>query len=208
MASQKSIDTPRQPVRPQRKRGKERVAAIVAAALELFAERDYSAVTMTEIAERSGTAIGSLYRFFPTKEHVAATILERFGDAIDEAFESCVVHAREQSVEQTATELVQRIVALGPYRAAGSALADAFDRTDEPAMAAIERIRSSMRNGIASVLHAIDPNLSDSNIEARSLAVLALLKGAGAIMQRHADRQSLLETELAHMLALYLAQPA
>jgi len=63
MASQKSIEA----VAPKRQRGRERVAAILDAAAQLFIEQG-QAVTMTEIAARSGTAIGSLYRFFPTRE--------------------------------------------------------------------------------------------------------------------------------------------
>ena len=34
-------------------------------------EKGYDAATMTEIAARSGTAIGSLYRFFPSKESLS-----------------------------------------------------------------------------------------------------------------------------------------
>ncbi|RJS94887.1 TetR/AcrR family transcriptional regulator [Salinisphaera sp. Q1T1-3] len=202
------MDAQREPVRPQRRRGRERVAAIVAAAVELFAEREYSAVTMTEIADRSGTAIGSLYRFFPTKEHVADTILERFGDAIDEAFDICAANAPTQPVEQTASELVARIAALGPYRTAGSALADALDRAGQPATKAIERIRASMRGGIRRVLHAIAPDLPTDMVETRTLAVLVVLKATGVHMQRYPDERDRLEAELGRMLSLYLAQPA
>lgn len=65
-------------VAPKRQRGRERVALILDAAGAVFAEKGVDGATMTEIAERSGTAIGSLYRFFPTKEGIALTLLERF----------------------------------------------------------------------------------------------------------------------------------
>ncbi|WP_025821918.1 TetR/AcrR family transcriptional regulator [Asaia astilbis] len=54
------------------------MALILDAAGAVFAEKGVDGATMTEIAERSGTAIGSLYRFFPTKEGIALTLLERF----------------------------------------------------------------------------------------------------------------------------------
>ncbi|WP_222546802.1 TetR/AcrR family transcriptional regulator [Asaia lannensis] len=65
-------------IAPKRQRGRERVARILDAAGEVFSEKGVDGTTMTEIAARSGTAIGSLYRFFPTKESIATTLLERF----------------------------------------------------------------------------------------------------------------------------------
>lgn len=65
-------------IAPKRQRGRERVARILDAAGALFMEKGVDGATMTEIASRSGTAIGSLYRFFPTKESLSLTLLERF----------------------------------------------------------------------------------------------------------------------------------
>jgi len=42
---------------PKRERGKQRVAALLDAGAELFAEKGYEATTMTEIASRAGAAI-------------------------------------------------------------------------------------------------------------------------------------------------------
>jgi len=58
---------------PQRSNGKLRVAAILEAAAAVIAEEGYEGATMAEIAARSGTKIGSLYRFFPNKESLADT---------------------------------------------------------------------------------------------------------------------------------------
>ena len=43
---------------PQRQRGRLRVAAILEAGAEAFREKGYDAVTMTEIAARSGATFG------------------------------------------------------------------------------------------------------------------------------------------------------
>src|SRR3979411_2376611 len=63
---------------PKRQRGRLRVAAILQSAREVFMEKGYDAATMTEIAARSGTAIGSLYRFFPSKEALADALLLQY----------------------------------------------------------------------------------------------------------------------------------
>src|SRR5277367_4575012 len=59
---------------PRLQRGKDRVAALMAAGAAVFAEKGYDAATMTEIAAQAGAAIGSLYQFFPTKELLAAAV--------------------------------------------------------------------------------------------------------------------------------------
>jgi AcrR family transcriptional regulator len=58
-----------------RPKGRLRGEAILEGALELFTERGYDATTMTEIAARSGTSVGSLYRWFPCKESIADALL-------------------------------------------------------------------------------------------------------------------------------------
>src|ERR1700748_2786975 len=63
---------------PKRQRGRLRVAAILETGREVIMEKGYDAATMTEIAARSGTAIGSLYRFFPSKESLADALLLRY----------------------------------------------------------------------------------------------------------------------------------
>jgi AcrR family transcriptional regulator len=71
---------------PKRERGKQRVAALIDAGAELFAEKGYGATTMTEIASRAGAAIGSLYQFFPSKEALAEALFNRFAERAAAAF--------------------------------------------------------------------------------------------------------------------------
>lgn len=61
---QSSINLRRQ---PKQQRGKERVEKILHAAAAVFDEVGYEAATTHAIAAKAGTAIGSLYQFFPDK---------------------------------------------------------------------------------------------------------------------------------------------
>ena len=63
---------------PKRERGKQRVAALLDAAAAVLAEKGYDGATMTEIAERAGAAIGSLYQFFPSKDALADTLVQNY----------------------------------------------------------------------------------------------------------------------------------
>lgn len=52
---------------PKQQRGRQRVAKILHAAAEVFAEAGYNAATIQQIADRADTAVGSIYQFFPDK---------------------------------------------------------------------------------------------------------------------------------------------
>lgn len=52
---------------PKQQRGRARVATILTAAAEVFAQVGYSAATTQQIADRANTAVGSIYQFFPDK---------------------------------------------------------------------------------------------------------------------------------------------
>ncbi len=65
---------------PTQQRAKDRVAAILAAATEEFAETGFGAATMTAVARRCEMAIGSLYQYFPDKEALLYGIAARHLD--------------------------------------------------------------------------------------------------------------------------------
>jgi AcrR family transcriptional regulator len=52
---------------PKQQRGQQRVAKILTAAAEVFAQVGYATATTQQIADRAKTAVGSIYQFFPDK---------------------------------------------------------------------------------------------------------------------------------------------
>lgn len=56
------------------------------AALFLFSEKGYHNVSMQEIAEKAEFAVGTIYKFFPSKADLYQTIVLQQLDAFDEAF--------------------------------------------------------------------------------------------------------------------------
>jgi AcrR family transcriptional regulator len=63
------------PPRPPRADAKRNEEALVAAARELFTEKGIDA-SLEEVAKRAGVGIGTLYRHFPTRQHLVEAILE------------------------------------------------------------------------------------------------------------------------------------
>ena len=57
---------------------------MLATALDLFSQKGYHNVSMQEIAEKSEFAIGTLYKFFQSKEDLYKTmVLERCDDFVE-----------------------------------------------------------------------------------------------------------------------------
>ncbi len=72
---------------PTQERSRARVARMLDAATEVFAEVGFDAATTEAIAERAGTSIGSVYQFFPNKKALFDAIGERYLDEVRVLFE-------------------------------------------------------------------------------------------------------------------------
>ena len=123
--------------RPGRRADAERNrAAIIEAAGEVFAECG-GGVDVREIARRSGVGMGTLYRHFPTKEKLLATVLEQ-------QFNAWLTDAHQQA---TATREAWPALAgffeqLLDTQAGNRAVVESYATTGGPSSACIERCRS------------------------------------------------------------------
>jgi AcrR family transcriptional regulator len=84
---------PKVAVAPQRSNGRERVALILQTAADVIHERGFQAMTMRDIAQRSGTKIGSLYRFFPTKDLVADALIQDYAESSEIQWQAMIAAA-------------------------------------------------------------------------------------------------------------------
>ena len=63
---------------PRQARGRERVERILAAAAEEFVSQGFDGTTMTAIAARADTSIGSVYQFFRDKPAILDALVDRY----------------------------------------------------------------------------------------------------------------------------------
>ena len=199
ISSQNSSPEPRA---PQRARGRARVAALLAAAGEVFAARGFDAATMTEIAARAGASIGSLYQFFPTKMLLAEALVGDYADALGER-----LVAVEMVADQLDPAALGRRLALllAQFRAEHPAFL-ALAATPAAASQRGGALRARLRHQVAAILQRRAPALPDARIQAMAVAVLQLMKAAADLQTEPGlDAKDAALGEIEEMLRHYLA---
>jgi AcrR family transcriptional regulator len=68
---------PQRPPIPYASRTDDKRECILAAALELFAEKGFHGTAVPEIAERGGVAAGTIYRYFESKDAIVNALFQR-----------------------------------------------------------------------------------------------------------------------------------
>ena len=187
---------------PKRQRGRLRVAAILAAGREVFREKGYDGTTMTEIAARSGTAIGSLYRFFPSKESLADALLQDYALQMVAGLSKLTDQVGNTTPESIANSLVDLMLALQEERSVALVLIDARSSGSADLKA---RYRKAMRQGVAHILKKLAPHLPRARAEAMAIVVVHVLKGvAGATEEEDSATCRSVLAEIRQVIRLYL----
>ena len=183
---------------PQRSNGKLRVAAILEAAAAVITEKGYEGATMAEIAARSGTKIGSLYRFFPNKESLADTIVVSARENLDDVFDKFDADVNALSIRALADQLMALIFELFT-RPAFMKLLDAGPDWSVKR----EEFRSALLQRIGKTLMIHSPKLSKKSAGDIALVVVLNVK-AVATHQAFFDSTSGAPDEFRDMTRLYL----
>ena len=176
-----------------------RVAALMRAGAEVIAERGFEAATMAEIAARADAPIGSLYRFFPSKDALADALMRRYSELIDAAFEKIDWRTASSSTDEFADALLESLVQLhGPTQAAAVTLLDA--RSDFSARRA--EFLEAIRRHIIRVLRLRDPRLTSRKASDMAVVLLQNMKTMKNLRPKY-DGGAI--AELRAMTRLYLA---
>lgn len=109
-----------------------RRAQIVAAAQAALKEHDYDQIQMRDVAERADVALGTLYRYFSSKEHVYAAVLMQWAQPV---FERAGTDTR--GAERRIRDKVRGIIASFERRPAFFKVCLLLQNTADPNAAAI-----------------------------------------------------------------------
>lgn len=178
MSSNKSTGTQeRTALKPQRRAGEERVAALLQAAAEVIAEKGYDAATMAEVAARAGAQIGSLYRFFPNKDVLANALVDRFRARIAAAFDSIESQIATLSSSAFADALLDVLMEL---RGETQPIVALLEARSEWSVRRLE-FRRELRRRIALTLMLRCPKLRKNQAEDAAVVVLQNVKSMAAL---------------------------
>jgi AcrR family transcriptional regulator len=183
---------------PQRRPGRQRVAALLKAGADVIAERGFEAATMAEIAARAGAPIGSLYRFFPNKDALADALIRRYRELIDAAFARIDARRASTTTEEFADALLTSLHELRGDSRAVFALLEA--RPD--GMARGGEFHDAFLRNISRTLQLRSPSLDPAEIRDMSVVLLQNMKTMKTL---DVDKDAGTVAELRTMMRLYLA---
>jgi AcrR family transcriptional regulator len=184
--------TPRK--RPLQKRSRATYEAILVAAAHILEERGLPSFNTNAVAERAGVSIGSLYQYFPSKDAILVSLMERsliafsedMSQAIDGAPGDClaedlkftlqmgiITHMRRPNLERLLESEFPRLEACLDRTSLGGAVRAAMIRL-------LERHRESIRPGDVAVM------ADDLGAIARTL-----MRAAG--MRQETDREAVID---------------
>ena len=140
----------------------ERRRRVVDAAIELAGDGGFDAVHMRDVAARADVALGTLYRYFPSKEYLLVSILrenvERLSDVLAENPPSGrTPAARVRSV-------LHRAVALHPERTVIGAMVKALVPQDPAVGELVADVNDTMTRIITAAMHPGTPSAEDRSI--------------------------------------------
>jgi AcrR family transcriptional regulator len=194
-----STDTPVAKA-PKRARGVQRVAELLDAGAALFAEQGYEATTMTQIAQRAGASIGSLYQFFPSKEVLAEALFGRYVKRVALLLEDLVKRAPGLSPVGLANKLVDLMLDVRLDRDAAAALSSSV-------AGIVERrkpLRGATRRQIAAILRAANTKLSEKAAAQAAALIAHVLKIVPTLAKEEEDGGQALVAQARKMLAAYI----
>lgn len=171
--------TQTRPVKRQA-RGRQRIAEILHAALELFAEKGYERTSTNAIAARAGMSPGSLYQFFSNKEAIAealsAHLVEQMRAAHALAFDQTRV--TELTLDELIDQVVDPLIAFNLAHPGAKALLANTDLPDG-LRGATRPLHEAVVGRVAAILHARNPARPAAE---RDLAAIVTVRIVAALM--------------------------
>jgi AcrR family transcriptional regulator len=126
---------------------------------------------MCAIAARAGSSVGSLYQFFPNKEAVAEALRGQFAEEYAEFWRRFTPQAARLDADRLAGRLVQFPLQFAARHPAFLPLLDVAPSARSP------RRRQMIRERIAAVLKARQPDISGAMAQRVATVVHQMLKG-------------------------------
>lgn len=162
---------------------RQQTGRILNAALELFSQHGYRGTDMGDIAQAMGLARNSLYRYYPSKDHILVAVMQRDMVPYVERIDALEQSHPEPSARLDAWLDLQMELATGPCHATIKMLGDMRESSQELRReigALHEPPRRVLKGAVASLLAGSgrDPKLVSAMISNMVQAAGALAMGS------------------------------
>jgi AcrR family transcriptional regulator len=179
---------------------RDRRRRILEATLQLASKGGYEAVQMRTVAERAEVALGTLYRYFPSKIHLLVSALALELEQIQEKLERKPIpgdtaHERMQFVLARVTRAMQREPLLA------EAMTRAFMFADPSASAEVNAVARLMEEMFTRAMHDGEPT-ADDRAKARVIGDVWLSNLVAWVTRRASANDVANHLELASRLLL------
>ncbi|WP_083188364.1 TetR/AcrR family transcriptional regulator [Pseudomonas cerasi] len=195
-------DTPRV---PQQARGYERTARILEGCARLIVRNGRAGLTMNLIAKESGTAIGSLYHFFPNKEAVLGALRLRHVQAINDLMQVIRRVSAEDWITISTEEMVQKLtMPLVEYLAQNPDCLVSADNEKEREKNGAPELVDDIFQTYDFALRTRMPDYDEAQRRRHVMATLGLPIGLLQICQDHPDaRDDFIKIEIPRVFTSY-----
>lgn len=187
-------------VAPQQERSTRRLANFLDAAAELFGEVGFEAATMTAIAERSGSGIGTLYHYFPDKQSIGFALMHQYAQEIEAHWQPLMEQAEALTHREFAELFIEYVTEFVQERPGYLSLIAApikFSRDPES--------RKGLRMVIANAFRAKAPALTaERALLAANVAVQMVRSMTTLYAEAAPQEKSLVIAEYKKIMTLYL----
>jgi AcrR family transcriptional regulator len=142
---------------------RDRRRRIIDATLALAAKGGYDAVQMRAVAERADVALGTLYRYFPSKIHLLVSGLAREFERAQDKLDRITIPG-ESATERLVFVLGRntRMMQRDPHLT--EAMVRAFMFADTTAAAEVEQVGTLMESMFAKAMGIVEPTKADRDI--------------------------------------------
>jgi AcrR family transcriptional regulator len=187
-------------VAPQQERSTRRLANFLDAAAELFGEVGFEAATMTAIAERSGSGIGTLYHYFPDKQTIGFALTHQYAQELEAHWKPLMEQAATLTHQEFGELFIEYVTEFVQERPAYLKLMAAPIKFSRDAAA-----RRGLRMAIANAFRAKTPSLTEERALLAANVAVQLVRGMTTLYAEAAPREKpLVIAEYKKIMALYL----
>ncbi|MCU1393101.1 MAG: Transcriptional regulator, TetR family [Ilumatobacteraceae bacterium] len=156
--------SPIEVVTPLTSKQRDRRDRVVDAAMALAIEGGYDAVHMREVSARTGVALGTIYRYFPSKDHLLISVMSSWTDQLSTQLDQRP--ARGSTPASRVTDVLHRAChSLERQPLLAAAVIRAMSSTEVGVSRASREVGRNLRGNIEPLLAEFDTDTRDAIIE-------------------------------------------